>query len=49
MHTAFQQIKAALASATLLFHQHPTAPISLTPDASNGHLGTVLQQQVQGV
>ena len=35
--------------ATLLFHPHPTAPISLTTDASNGHLDAFIQQQVHGV
>ena len=48
MRAAFRDIKSALASATLLIHPHPTAPISLTTDASDSHIGAVLQQQVQG-
>ena len=48
MQTAFQDIKSALASATLLIHPHPTAHVSLTTDASDSHIGAVLQQWVQG-
>ena len=44
--TAFQDVKDALASATLLSYPHPNAPINLMVNASNTAVGAVLQQQV---
>ena len=44
MSQAFHQAQQALSQATLLAHPHPTAPISLATDASDSHIGGVLQQ-----
>ena len=41
---AFDNIKKALAKATLLAHPRHDAPISLTTDASDRAVGAVLQQ-----
>ena len=46
MTTAFHQAQHALSHATLLAHPHPTAPLSLATDASDSHVGGVLQQQI---
>lgn len=46
MEHAFQEIKAALAEATLLVHPQPGAPLSLHSDASDVAVGAVLQQKV---
>ena len=44
MEEAFTLAKAALSPATTLTHLDPTAPVSLAVDASNSHVGAVLQQ-----
>lgn len=44
MRQAFEDIKAALAGATPLVHPDPAARISLATDASQTHVGGVLQQ-----
>ena len=46
--TAFRAAKEALASATLLSHLHPTAPLAIISDASDVAIGAVLQQRVDG-
>ena len=43
--TSFEAIKEALASAALLFHPRPGAPLALTTDASNLAVGGVLEQR----
>ena len=45
---AFQDTKKALAEATLLNHPHHDVLTSLTADASDKEVGTVLQQFVNG-
>jgi cleavage and polyadenylation specificity factor subunit 1 len=45
MHAAFLSAKQALASATPLFHPDPSAKLSLATDASDSHVGAVLQQR----
>ena len=45
---AFDDIKAALANATMLTHPVPSAPIALTSDASDVAVGAVLEQWVGG-
>ena len=47
MTQAFDNIKKALAKATLLVHPRHDAPISLTTDASDRAVGAVLQQWAQ--
>ena len=49
MVKAFQDTKKALADATLLMHPHHDAPTSLTTNASDGAVGAVLRQFVNGV
>jgi RNase H-like domain found in reverse transcriptase len=44
MVAAFKQIKQLLCTATSLAHPDPAAGISLAVDASDTHVGTVLQQ-----
>jgi hypothetical protein len=44
MQAAVATAKTALASATLLAHPAPSATLSLATDASDSHIGTVLQQ-----
>ena len=44
--SAFQDVKTALAKATLLTHPDPSAPYCLMVDASNVAVGGVLQQRV---
>ena len=44
--SSFDEAKLSLASAVLLHHPHPIAPLSLAVDASNTHIGAVLQQFV---
>ena len=46
--TAFEAAKSALISATRLTHPAPAATISLATDASDTHIGGVLQQWQQG-
>ena len=48
LQLAFEQAKRALASATLLQHPHPEAPLSLSVDASDVAVGAVLEQWVTG-
>ena len=43
---AFEEIKAALANATMLAHQRPGAPLSVVVDASDVAVGGILQQQI---
>ena len=45
---AFTKAKDFLSSVLELVHPHPDAPISLSVDASNTHLGAVLQQLMDG-
>ena len=45
---AFQEIKDALANATLLVHPQPDAPINVMTDASDIAIGAVLQQLLDG-
>uniref|UniRef100_A0A674MCK3 Gypsy retrotransposon integrase-like protein 1 n=1 Tax=Takifugu rubripes TaxID=31033 RepID=A0A674MCK3_TAKRU len=44
---AFENVKAALANATLLAHPFPDAPISITTDASDYAVGAVHEQWVE--
>ena len=46
--TAFEDIKKALANATLLVHPKPDAPINIMTDASDIAIGAVLQQHLDG-
>ena len=46
--SSFQQIKDALARATLLVHPMPEAPINIMTDASDVAMGAVLQQYLDG-
>ena len=48
MDEAFAAAKTALASAALLAHPSPTAPIALTTDASDYAVGAVCEQWVSG-
>ena len=48
MRRAFQLTKKLLAEATLLTHPRQDAQLSLTSDASDLSVGTVLQQLVDG-
>lgn len=45
---AFENVKSALANATLLGHPLPDAPISITTDASDYAVGAVHEQWVEG-
>jgi RNase H-like domain found in reverse transcriptase len=45
MTTAVEQAKAALAAATGLAHPMPHAQLALVTDASDSHVGAVLQQR----
>ena len=45
---AFQEIKDALANATILVHPQPDAPINVMTDASDIAIGAVLQQHLNG-
>ncbi|XP_061566754.1 uncharacterized protein LOC133420887 [Cololabis saira] len=47
--SAFEDAKSALANAVLLAHPSPSAPISLTTDASDIAVGGVVEQRVAGV
>ena len=49
MLAAFSATKDALASATMLAHPVPDAPVALTTDASDYAVGAVLQQLVNNV
>jgi len=46
--SSFQEIKDALANATLLVHPKPDAPINVMSDASDIAIGAVLQQYLEG-
>jgi hypothetical protein len=46
MQTAFVTAKAALAANVPLAHPHPWAVLALATDASDTHVGAVIQQQV---
>ena len=46
MSAAFTATKAALVAAVPLAHPQPDACLSLATDASDTHVGAVLQQQV---
>ncbi|BHF70472.1 hypothetical protein SprV_0301352300 [Sparganum proliferum] len=46
---SFNEVKNALANATLLAHPHPDAPLTLMADASGAAVGASLQQTVNGV
>ncbi len=48
MAAAFQAAKTALSRATRLVHPQPSAQLSLATDASNTHIGAVLQQLSAG-
>jgi len=48
MAAAFEQAKAALAGAAVLVHPRAEAEISLAVDASDKHVGGVLQQSEGG-
>ena len=48
MQTAFVESKAALCKVTQLAHPVPSAEISLAVDASDTHVGAVLQQRARG-
>ena len=48
MVAAFEKSKAALADAALLSHPEEKAEISVAVDASDHHVGAVLQQLVAG-
>ena len=48
MHAAFSQAKQALATAVSLAHPDPTATLALATDASDKHVGGVLQQRREG-
>jgi RNase H-like domain found in reverse transcriptase len=48
MNAAFCKIKQLLCKATCLAHPDPAAAISLAVDASNSHVGAVLQQSKAG-
>ena len=47
LNSAFVLAKNLLAAVPVLTHPEPGAPISLTVDASDSHVGTVLQQKLQ--
>ena len=46
--TAFENIKKALANATLLVHPKPDAPINIMTDVSDIATGVVFQQHLEG-
>jgi hypothetical protein len=48
MTLSFQTAKSSLSYAIPLHFPNPSAPISLATDASNTHIGAVLQQKVNG-
>jgi hypothetical protein len=48
MDSSFHTAKSLLASAFPLHHPIPSATLSLATDASDSHVGAVLQQQAQG-
>ncbi len=46
--TAFNNVKSALADASLLVHPTPDTPTSIMTDASDIAVGAVLQQYMEG-
>jgi hypothetical protein len=48
MTLSFQNAKSSLATAVPLKDTDPTAPLSLATDASNSHVGAILQQKTNG-
>jgi hypothetical protein len=46
MEATFKQVKQMLCAATALVHPDPAAAISLAVDASDSHVGAVLQQGI---
>jgi RNase H-like domain found in reverse transcriptase/Integrase zinc binding domain/Integrase core domain len=48
MHTAFADIKAALCASTLLAHPDQRKGLCMAVDASDSHVGAVLQQGEEG-
>ncbi len=48
MNSSFQTAKSLLASAVPLHHPIPSATLSLATDASDSHVGAVLQQRARG-
>jgi hypothetical protein len=48
MDSSFQTAKSLLASAVPLHHPNPSAILSLATDASDSHVGAVLQQRARG-
>jgi hypothetical protein len=48
LQSSFQTAKQALASAVPLSHPLPSATLSLATDASDTHVGAVLQQKASG-
>ena len=48
LSAAFNLTKEALSAATMLVHPHPSAPTSLTTDASDRGIGAVLEQFSSG-
>jgi hypothetical protein len=48
LDNAFQRSKQVLTTAVPLSHPAPNAAIALAMDATDTHIGGVLQQQVQG-
>ena len=48
LDSAFTRAKDLLSSVPVLAHPQPDAPISLSVDASDTHLGAVLQQLLDG-
>jgi hypothetical protein len=48
MTHSFQTAKSSLSSAIPLHFYNPSAPLSLATDASNSHVGAVLQQKING-
>jgi hypothetical protein len=49
MTLSFQTAKYSLSSAIPLHFPNPSSPISLATDASNTHIGAVLQQKVKAL
>lgn len=48
LHEAFNACKQSLSTATLLQHPVNNAPLALFTDASSVHIGSCLQQQING-
>ena len=48
LQDAFDRAKSALSSAVSLTHSSPSTEVSFVTDASNTHVGAVLQQKESG-